>query len=219
MSEEVSAVIRRLPVYLLLDCSGSMSGEPIEAVRMGLRSLVSDLQGDPQALETVWLSIITFDSSAKQVVSLTEVGSFQEPVLNASGTTALGEALKLLLNSVDKEVRKTTTKQKGDYKPLIFLMTDGMPTDSWENAADEVMRRKFGNIIACAVGPGAEDAVLKRITNTVIRLQDVSPGTLGAFMGWMTASISETGASVSARGDAPIDLPPPPKDAGIVIVP
>ena len=55
---------RRLPVYLVLDVSGSMSGEPIEAVRMGLKQLLSDLQDNPQALETVWLSVITFGSSA-----------------------------------------------------------------------------------------------------------------------------------------------------------
>lgn len=219
MAKEVSAEMRRLPVYLLLDCSGSMNGEPIEAVRMGLRALVCDLQGDPQALETVWLSIITFDSSAKQVVPLTEIGAVKEPILNASGATALGEALKLLLNCVDKEIRKTTAHQKGDYKPLIFLMTDGMPTDSWQSAADEVKRKNPGNLIACAAGPGAEDATLKCITNTVVRLQDVSPGTLGAFMEWMTASISSTSTGVSAQGDAPVHLPPPPQDAGIVIVP
>ena len=219
MAGEVSAGMRRLPVYLVLDCSGSMSGEPIEAVRMGLRVLVNDLQGDPQALETTWVSVITFDTDAQQVVPLTEIGSFQEPTLDASGVTALGDALKLLLRCIDKEVRKTTKDQKGDYKPLVFLMTDGMPTDSWESAADEVKRKRLGNIIACAAGPGAEDAVLKRITEIVVRLTDVSPGTLGAFMKWVSASISTTSASVSAQGDAAVNLPPPPQDQGIVIVP
>jgi len=204
---------------MVLDCSGSMSGEPIEAVRMGLRALVSDLQGDPQALETAWLSVITYDSSAKQAVPLTEIGSFQEPNISAGGTTAMGDALKTLLKSVDAEVRKTTADQKGDYKPLVFIMTDGMPTDSWESAADEVKRRRLGNIIGCAAGPDADDAVLKRITETVVRLQDCSPGTLGAFMKWVSASISTTSASVSAQGDAAVNLPPPPKDQGIVIVP
>ena len=52
---------RRLPVYLLLDCSGSMMGEPIEAVRQGVKALLSELKGDPQALETAYLSVITFD--------------------------------------------------------------------------------------------------------------------------------------------------------------
>lgn len=219
MVNEVSAGMRRLPVYMLLDCSGSMGGEPIEAVRQGLGILHQDLLGDPQALETVWLSIITFDSTAKQVVPLTEIGSFQKPDLNATGTTALGAALKLLMKSIDKEVRKTTSSQKGDWKPLIFIMTDGAPTDSWEGPANDLKSKKPGNIIACAAGPSADDTVLKRITETVVRLTDTSSGTLGAFMKWVSASVSTTSASISAQGDAAVNLPALPQDSGIQIVP
>jgi uncharacterized protein YegL len=182
MSEEVTAGMRRLPVYLLLDCSGYMAGQPIEDVRMGLRALISDLQGDPQALETAWLSVITFESTAKQAVPLTDIGSFQEPNLDAGGTTAMGDALKMLMKCIDREVRKPTAGQKGDYKPLVFLMTDGMPTDVWISAADDVKRRRIGNIVGCAVGPAADELVFKRITETVVRLQDTSPGKLSAFM-------------------------------------
>jgi uncharacterized protein YegL len=57
--------MRRLPIYILLDTSGSMRGEPIEAVKTGLRALLSSLSRDPYALETVYLSIITFDREAK----------------------------------------------------------------------------------------------------------------------------------------------------------
>jgi len=219
MADEVSAGMRRLPVYLVLDCSGSMSGEPIEAVRQGMRLLVNDLKGDPQALENAWMSVITFESGAKQVVPLTEVGSFSEPSLNAGGSTALGEALRLLGKCVDKEVRKTTATQKGDWKPLVFVMTDGQPTDSWEKAADELKKRKIGNIIGCAAGPGADDAVLKRLTECVVRLSDTSPGTLQAFFKWVSASVSTTSASVSAKGDAAVNLPALPADSGIQIVP
>jgi uncharacterized protein YegL len=219
MPDELSATTRRLPVYLVLDCSGSMSGDPIEAVKMGLRQLRSDLQNDPQALETVWLSVITFDNSARQVVPLTEIGAFQEPKLDASGTTALGEALKLLASCIDKEVRKTTATQKGDWKPLIFLMTDGQPTDSWESPAEELRKKRPGNLIACAAGSGADDKILKRVTEVVVRLQDTSPGTLGAFMKWVTASVSTTSTGVAAHPDAPVNLPPLPADKGIQIVP
>lgn len=219
MNEEVSAGMRRLPVYLVLDCSGSMSGDPIEAVRMGLRALINDLQGDPQALETVWLSVITFESSARQVVPLTEIGAFREPTLTVGATTSLGEALKLLSTCIDKEVRKTTANQKGDWKPLIFLMTDGMPTDSWEGPADDLKKKKPGNIIACAAGSAADDTVLKRITEVVVRLKDTSPGTLGAFMKWVTASVTTTSQSVASQGDAAVNLPALPQDQGIQIVP
>lgn len=75
---------RRLPVYLLLDVSGSMMGEPITAVQNGVQTLVSALNGDPQALESAYLSVITFSNSAQQVVPLTELNQFVPPQLQAS---------------------------------------------------------------------------------------------------------------------------------------
>ena len=88
--------MRRLPVYLLLDTSGSMSGEPIESVKNGMQVLISTLRQDPYALETAFLSIITFDTTARQIVPLTELSAFQMPDINATGVTALGDALSLL---------------------------------------------------------------------------------------------------------------------------
>lgn len=71
----MGAYIRRLPIYLLLDTSGSMMGEPIEAVKQGVKALLSELKSDPQTIETAYLSVITFDSHARQVVPLTELCS------------------------------------------------------------------------------------------------------------------------------------------------
>ena len=101
--------MRRLPVYLLLDTSGSMYGEPIEAVKNGVQTLISTLRGDPYALETAYISIITFNSVAQQVTPLTELSAFQQPQIEASGCTALGEALTLLAQKVDTEIVKTNT--------------------------------------------------------------------------------------------------------------
>lgn len=216
---DVSPGLRRLPVYLLLDCSGSMFGEPIEAVRQGLSLLRSDLQSDPQALETVWLSVITFESDARQVCPLTPIDQFQEPTIQAGGTTSLGAAITLLLDSIDKEVRRTTAEQKGDFKPLIFLMTDGVATDNWEQPAEKLRQRRPGNVIACAAGDGSDETSLKKITEIVVKLKDTTPGTLQAFFRWVSASVATTSASVSAQGEAPVKMPAPPADEGIVIVP
>jgi len=98
--------MRRLPVYLVLDTSGSMSGEPVEAVKNGVQALVSALRSDPYALETVYLSVISFDSQARQVVPLTELTAFQVPDLQASGATALGDALRLTAERIESEVQK-----------------------------------------------------------------------------------------------------------------
>jgi uncharacterized protein YegL len=67
---------RRLPVYLLLDCSESMVGDGIDAVNAGMRQLLLDLHSDPHALETVWISIITFAGSATQILPLSEMIGF-----------------------------------------------------------------------------------------------------------------------------------------------
>jgi uncharacterized protein YegL len=62
---------RRLPVYILIDTSGSMRGEPIQSVNNGLQNMLSTLKQDPFALESVWISIITFDIEAKELFVLT----------------------------------------------------------------------------------------------------------------------------------------------------
>ena len=87
--------MRRLPVYLLLDTSGSMYGEPIEAVKNGVQVLVSTLRQDPYALETAYLSIITFDSTAKQQNHLhyNEREAAQSGILITPGETLMDRLL------------------------------------------------------------------------------------------------------------------------------
>lgn len=210
--------VRRLPVYILADCSGSMSGDPIEQVKQGIRTLHDNLMGDPSALETTYLSVITFDSSARQLMPLTELNNFTPPDLQAGGTTAYGAALKTLLDCVSKEVRKSApgSEVKGDWKPLIFIFTDGSPTDSWESYADEVKQKKLGNVIAIGCG-GANPDVLKRTTETVLMMTDMSAEGFKAFFAWVSSSISQTSAKVgTAAAGAPVALPPPPPTITIV---
>lgn len=212
--------MRRLPVYLLLDVSGSMSGEPIEAVKTGVQTLVSTLRQDPYALETAFLSVITFDSSARQVAPLTELATFQTPNLAASGTTALGEALALLADRVEAEVGKTTAEVKGDWKPLVFLMTDGVPTDDWAKGLEKLKKVRTGIIVACAAGQGADTSVLKKITEVVVQLDTADSSTIKAFFKWVSASVS-TGSQKVDQGQKEVvglgDLPPPPPEVNVVL--
>lgn len=212
--------VRRLPVYIVADCSGSMAGEPIESVKAGIRTLHSELMGDPSAVESAYLSVITFDSGARQVVPLMDLSAFELPNLHAAGTTSLGEALRTLMRCIDTEVRKTTAEQKGDWRPLIFLLTDGNPTDDWRAAADEFKGRKVGNVIAVACGDALDPSVLKHLSETVLLMKDVTPNSFSAFFRWVSASIQQTSAKCGTQASgapAPVALPPPPPQ--IVIVP
>ena len=210
---------RRLPVYLVLDTSGSMHGEPIAAVETGMQTLISALRQDPYALETAYISVITFDSAARQVVPLTELTAFQTPSLQATGSTALGDALSLLAQKIDSEITKTTAEVKGDWKPLVFIMTDGGPTDNWQNGLAEFRKRKVGMVIACAAGQGADTNVLKQITECVVQLDTADTSTIKAFFKWVSASVS-TGSKKVDGGNEVIglgELPPPPPEINIVV--
>ena len=212
--------MRRLTVYLLLDTSGSMSGEPIEVVKNGVQVMISSLRQNPQAIETAFISVITFDSVAQQIIPLTDLASFQMVDIKATGVTALGDALKLVSNKIDNEVAKTTMEQKGDWKPLVFIMTDGIPTDDWQSGLNEFKQRKTAFTVACAAGSGADTNILKQITENVVSLDTADSASIGKFFQWVTASIGVSSTKVEDSGKDVTglnELPPPPAELNIVV--
>lgn len=112
--------MRHLPVYILIDTSGSMKGEPIESVKVGLSDMIATLRQDPYALETVCISIITFDREVNQILPLTELADLQIPniITPDSGPTFLGKALEMLCNRIEVEVQKGTPEQKGFFRKM-----------------------------------------------------------------------------------------------------
>lgn len=213
---------RRLPIYLLLDVSGSMAGAPIQAVNQGVSLLYNELMNDPSAIETAYIAVITFESQARMVNGLTELTKWRPPTLVAGGGTSLGAALQLLGDSLDRDLVPNSADRKGDYKPLVFLLTDGEPTDDWERAADGVKNRtksKVATIIALGCGSGVNEATLKRITEIVLRMDQVTPDKLNQFFKWVSQSV--TSASQSAQqagaGQAQVILTKPPEGIKLLL--
>ncbi|GHV08871.1 tellurium resistance protein TerY [Campylobacterota bacterium] len=210
---------RRLPVYILLDTSGSMRGEPIHSVNVGLQALLSAMRQDPYALESVHLAIITFDTEAREYMPLTPLdeANIGEITTPQSGATFLGAALELLVKCVDNEVRKTQGGVKGDWRPLLFVMTDGSPSDlqAYRDAIVEIKKRNFGSIVACAAGPKAKTELLTELTDRVVRLDTLDSAAFISFFGWVSASISI--GSSSAGINTQTTLPPPPPEINMVI--
>lgn len=210
--------MRRLPVFLLLDTSGSMRGEPIESVKVGLETMLASLRQDPFALESASLCLITFDREARVLAPLTPLEQFRLPPLTVpeSGPTHTGRALELLLAEVKNGVRKTTPGQKGDWKPLLFLMTDGKPSDLqlYRQMAAEVKKLGFAAIAPCAAGMKAQVEPLKLLSDTVYTLQTMDETDFRKFFQWVSASIASGDRCAGAQ--AGLELPPPPQEVIIL---
>lgn len=210
--------MRRLPVFLLLDTSGSMQGEPLESVKVGLEAMLAGLRNDPFALESVYLCLITFDREARVLVPLTALEDFNLPVITApaSGPTHTGKALELLCAEVDTQVRKGNPSQKGDWKPLLFMMTDGKPSDIqlYSNQCEEVKKRDFAAIVPCAAGMKAQVEPLKLLADEVYTLQNMDESDFRKFFQWVSASIASGNRSFGALDD--MQLPPPPDEVAII---
>jgi uncharacterized protein YegL len=196
-----------------------MKGEPIESVKVGLESMIASLRQDPFALESVYISIITFDREVKLILPLTELENLQLPeiVTPDSGPTHLGAALEVLCQKVDKEVQFSTPEKKGDWMPLLFIMTDGKPSDlqKYNQMIPEIKKRHFGSIIACAAGTKSDPKLLELLTNQVYSLDTTDSATFRQFFKWVSASVSIGNRSIGASDE--IQLPPPPPEVHTVI--
>lgn len=195
-----NAHMRRLPVYVLLDCSGSMAGAAIVACNEGLGIVYRELMGDPQCVETVWMSTIQFADQANQQ-QLVAIDQFVPPQLNANGSTAMGAAFVALAQSLEQDLVLNTATQHGDYRPLVFLLTDGRPTDDYRTGVDRIKQlhaNKKPVIVALGCGPDVDAQMLHEVTENVFLMGQVQPEAIKAFFKWMSGSIAQTSSAVGS---------------------
>lgn len=156
----------RCPVILLLDTSGSMSGQPIQELNRGLAAFKADVLKDSQASLSVEVAMITFGPIVKLIQNFVTIDQFTPPRLEVDGVTPMGAAIEYALDFLEN--RKQTYKDNGIlyYRPWVFLITDGAPTDSWNSAAQRLKQAEAQSRLSFfAVGvKGADMNILKQIS-------------------------------------------------------
>lgn len=201
----------RCACLLLLDTSGSMSGEPIAALNDGLTAFQRELQDDPIASRRVECAIVTFGQGGVQVVQeFIPVESFEPPVLASGGGTPMAEAILAAFDLLSQ--RKTEYRENGIayYRPWIFLITDGEPTDSDRIpvAVERVQSEEANRGVAFfAIGVG-ENVNYKTLAQFTDRVRKLSGLRFQELFRWLSAS--QRRISTSGVGD---QIPLPPADA------
>ena len=180
---------KRLPVYLLIDTSGSMTGAPIQAVNRGVADLIDSLKQDSQAQQTVWLSVITYDKDVKVLLPLTALGSVHSLNIQCpqSGPTHMGEGLRVLNECASREVNSS-----GDQSPLLFVMTDGKPSDIqvFNEQYPQTLNLGFAKIVGCAAGSKAKPDDLRKFCDPVVTLETMDGASLSSFFQLVSESVT-----------------------------
>ncbi len=178
----------RCPCLLLLDTSWSMQGRPIAELNAGLKLFFMELMADPLAAKRVEVAIVTF-GPVEVVAEFETPDLFSPPVLSASGETPLGSAIERALELL--RARKSSYRENGVeyYRPWVFLLTDGGPTDKWQLAADEIKQgesTKQFQFFAVGVDGANFDVLRKLSVREPIRLSGLR---FKDLFSWLSSSL------------------------------
>lgn len=193
--------MRRLPVFILIDSSSSMKGGAIDAVNSGLKTLIQDLRKDPFALETVFLSIISFNTLAYIVRPFEDILNNVSVSIEAKGQSNFGVGLQMLMDEMKVNIKKTTNEIKGDWRPLVFFMTDGRPSGAWKTKLKEFHSINTGKWVICACGIKSNLQIIEAMGGDIVVLNNKTEDSINSFFKWVSSSINIHSKSIEQNNN------------------
>jgi uncharacterized protein YegL len=195
----------RCPCILLLDVSGSMSGRPLDELNSGLATFRDELSTDDLAMKRVEVAIVTF-GPVKVELPFTTASIFYPPALQSQGDTPTGAAINQALALVEERKRDYKTNGISYYRPWVFLITDGKPTDSWQSAAAAIREGETSKKFAFfAIGvQGADMDTLRQISvREPLSLQGLKFRELFSWLSSSLRSVSRSTPDTEVSLEAP----------------
>lgn len=195
----------RCPCLLLLDTSGSMAGQAIAELNAGIRTFYEELQSDSLAIKRVEVALISF-GPVRTISEFNTADCYLEPTLEAMGDTPLGEAILRGIDLIKRRKEEYRANGISFYRPWIFLITDGTPTDEWHHAAAAVREGEISKSFAFfAIGVQKADmTTLRQISvREPLHLKGLK---FREFFQWLSNSMKS--ASRSNPGDRILLAPP-----------
>jgi uncharacterized protein YegL len=195
----------RCPCLLLLDVSGSMQGQPITELNAGLTTFKDELAADALAMKRVEVGIVTF-GPVQIALPFQGAASFYPPALTAQGDTPMGAAINQGLGLVHQRKAEYRTNGISYYRPWIFLITDGGPTDEWRSAANAVREGEAAKSFAFfAIGiQGANMDTLQQISvREPLRLDGLR---FRDLFSWLSSSLGSVSRSTPGT-EVPLQSP------------
>lgn len=184
----------RCPVVLLLDTSGSMGGRPIDELNAGLQSFRDELNQDELAASRVEIAIVTFGPVAV-VTDFTSAHQFSAPHLAVGGATPMGAAIEQGISMLRERKGAYRTNGITYYRPWIFVITDGSPTDSLDEARKAIATgedRKEFMFYAVGVESADFNALRSLSVRAPLKLKGLA---FRELFSWLSTSLSSVSHS------------------------